>query len=468
MTLKGYEFAPVTKFTATGYLTTIPTCLADRPGVVMLRANSLVVQVIAKPGDDCQWSQTERKGYWTLVLPFDSEPTDLDFIRVVVYGDGAIQQPDGTYHKKKGGGFTRSSDTTAGRVIRAKLGVGKSEADCLIGECHLIPWQRVCIPFAGEYPGDRQWNIGAPQYVYQPSCGPHTSWDAIIDHVGEALKMPPELQVIGIRSGGDYLRAWFACILRDPACRLPYLFLFGDENCGKSILWEAFSLLVTGGVVKADRALNSDFNGEIDGAILCVIEEKDVSGMNTLPRIKDAVTGLTLAVRRMHTDVYHVTNYTHWIQTANNSGACRIPIGDTRFVAIHVKALTSEVPKPELLERLKAEGPAIMHTLLNMTLPEPQGRLALPVIATDAKAGIQEENLDPLAHKIVDFMSSRIAWEGSAKELRDAVGGAPGNIAGLKSAVSGFASYLRENRIIVKFPKRQVDRRYIIKLRRVA
>src|SRR5690606_11248541 len=113
--------------------------------------------------------------------------------------------------------------------------------------------------------------------------GSHPTWDMIMDHVGKDLD--PVIAGLdwareaNIRTGADYLRAWFACIFRDPFCRLPYLFLFGDENCGKSILWESFNLLVTSGVVKADRALTSqnDFNGELAGAILCVVEERDIS-----------------------------------------------------------------------------------------------------------------------------------------------------------------------------------------------
>ena len=79
----------------------------------------------------------------------------------------------------------------------------------------------------------------------------------------------------GIKTGADYLRTIFASIIREPATSTPYIFAYGPENCGKSILWEAFSRLVTGGVVKADRALTSqsDFNGELRNAIFCVVEE---------------------------------------------------------------------------------------------------------------------------------------------------------------------------------------------------
>ena len=55
--------------------------------------------------------------------------------------------------------------------------------------------------------------------------------------------------------------------------------MWGNENSGKSILHEALSILVTKGIAKADKALtnNNDFNGELVGAIVCVVEEKNVA-----------------------------------------------------------------------------------------------------------------------------------------------------------------------------------------------
>ena len=67
--------------------------------------------------------------------------------------------------------------------------------------------------------------------------------------------------------------------LLDPFQPAPFLFFFGPENSGKSIFYESLQLLVTKGVVEADRALTNanDFNGELAGAIICAIEEKDIT-----------------------------------------------------------------------------------------------------------------------------------------------------------------------------------------------
>ena len=81
---------------------------------------------------------------------------------------------------------------------------------------------------------------------------------------------------------------------------------------------------MTKGVVKADKALtnNNEFNGELAGAIICVVEEKDVTlTPGAHARIKEYVTARTLSIRQMRRDVYTVPNTTHWIQSANKQSA---------------------------------------------------------------------------------------------------------------------------------------------------
>ncbi len=224
----------------------------------------------------------------------------------------------------------------------------------------------------------------------------------------------------GILTGADYLRVIFASILREPFARTPYIFLFGPENSGKSILHESFELLVTKGVVKADRALTnqSDFNGELNGAVLCVVEEKDVrKSPGAAAKIKDAVTVLKLSIRRMYADPFEVPNYTHWIQCANHQDACpRLP-GDTRIQPLNVGPLKREIPKTELLARLSAEGPAMMHTLMSITFPKRTGRLVVPIVETQASRKLAERNMDDRLQYLVEFVREKGEWEGTAAAL---------------------------------------------------
>ena len=189
-------------------------------------------------------------------------------------------------------------------------------------------------------------------------------------------------------TGAQYLMAWIACLIRCPLAKLPYLFMYGPENSGKSIIHEAFHLLISKGYVQADKVLTtkSDFNGELDHAVLCAVEEADVTkAKGARDKIKNFVTSLTLAIRKMRFDLYTQANSTHWIQCANRRENCPVFPGDTRITVLYVPELppNTEIPKdPTLLDFLKAEASHFMYSLMNMMLPEPSCRLRIPIVDT--------------------------------------------------------------------------------------
>jgi phage/plasmid-associated DNA primase len=296
-------------------------------------------------------------------------------------------------------------------------GLGKPEADCVLGGCVNKPWELVNQPFKDEYPGGRKWNYNAPQFKYTPANVPvdeapnHPHWDKILQHcfcdLDEEIKKLHWAQELNIRNGYQYGLAWVACCFRDPFEPLPFLFFFGNQDCGKSIFHEALSLLVTSGVVSADRALinNNNFNGELAGGVLAVVEEKNISGSTTAyNRIKEWVTGKMLWIRKMRTDAYAQPNTLHFVMMANNQNACPVLPGDTRIVVIEVPDLLKEedIPKEVLLKLLEDEAPAFMHTLLNMELPQAQGRLHLPVVDTYKRQRSQDMSRDSLEAFIHD------------------------------------------------------------------
>jgi hypothetical protein len=298
------------------------------------------------------------------------------------------------------------------------LGHAKDEAECIMGTALGESWKLVNLPFREEYPGGRQWNRDAAQFKHQPAVlGPdekprHPYWDMIFDHIGleltPVLRALPWAQKAGIKTGADYLRAWVACAFRDPFEPTPYLFLFGNEDNGKSIFHEALMTLVTKGVIKADKVLKTrgDFNGELAGAVICAIEETDMSRVpEALPRIKEYVTARTLAIREMRMNTYQIPNTTHWVQTANFQSHCPVFPGDTRITVIAVCDLLEErkIAKPLLLAKLDEEAPHFLYTLMTLQLPPIIGRLRLPVVATPSKFRTQEQNKSPLQHFLDDF-----------------------------------------------------------------
>lgn len=280
----------------------------------------------------------------------------------------------------------------------------------VMGSAILNQWLLVCKPFHEEFPGGRQWNLGAPQLLYKPAQFDdgeqpvHPHWDKVMSHCGEDLD--PVIRETtwcrnwGIFNGRDYLTAWVSCLMREPFDPLPYLFMYGPQNSGKSIFHEAISLLVTGGVVKADRALtnSSDFNGELANAVLGVIDEVNIAnaGPGVYNKIKEWTTSQYISIHAKYQQVYQQRNCLHFVQTANYRDSCPIFPGDTRITAMYVGPLMEEIPKPTLIRALVDEAPHFMATLMNLTLPTSDTRLRLPILDTAGKEQAAESNKNPL------------------------------------------------------------------------
>lgn len=281
------------------------------------------------------------------------------------------------------------------------LGIPKPDLDSVVGQSVLNPWELVNYPFQGEYPGDRKWNKESSQLAFKPKPGPFTTWQTILNHIGQSLDSAVEqnewCRKYNILNGQHYLALWVSSLFKYPMEPLPYLFLYGDQNTGKSILHEALSLLFKDqhGYCKADVCLTTsgDFNGELANAILCVVEEVNVSKSSKAnERIKDWVTGRTLAIRDMRKSTFTQPNTTHWIQCANDSGYCPVFPGDSRIVVAYVSKPKVDIPKQKLLEQLTEEAPAFLSYILSLDVPESDSRLRIPVITTTLKESLSESN----------------------------------------------------------------------------
>jgi hypothetical protein len=294
----------------------------------------------------------------------------------------------------------------------------KPEIEVIMGSAIGKAWKLVNIPFQPEYPGDRQWNVDAAQYAYQPAnleydvVPHHPHWDMILSHCGgdldNAVRSDEWCKMHSIQSGSDYLKYWIAYLLRNPFQPLPYLFLYGNQNSGKSILHCAISKLMTTGIASADRALSSsnDFNGELANCVLAYVEETDLSSNygKAYARIKDWTTNDDLWIRRMRMDAYKQRNTLHFIQTGNKLRNIYMEQNDTRIVVIFVPDLPpkTEIPKTEMMGHLGDEAPHFMRTIMDLSLPSPHSRLALPPLRTRNKERVEDINGNPLESFIVE------------------------------------------------------------------
>ena len=287
----------------------------------------------------------------------------------------------------------------------------------ILGGAVFKSWLLTNEPFKPEYPGGRQWNRNAAQLTFTPAelgegeSPVHPTWDRVMNHCGVELNdyIPdlPWCKDWGIVTGGDYMTAWVACMLQNPHGKLPYLFMYGPQNSGKSSFYEALEILMTkGSVERADKALTSDqgYNGELEGVVLAVIDEVDISkaGSTAYNRIKDWVTGLSFCLHAKYGQPRTVPNTLHFVQLSNTRRAVPVLPDDTRITAMNVPSLEEEIPKDQLFDLLRQEASHFMYTLLNYERQKATGRMMLPVIETQGKHDAAADNVDELEQFIAE------------------------------------------------------------------
>jgi len=278
-----------------------------------------------------------------------------------------------------------------------------------MGSCVFKPWKIVNKPFQPEYPGDREWNRNAAQLRYPPTQDTdelhYPTWTKILQHCGsgldDAVGIDPWCKTNGILNGADYLKIWVASVFQDPYLHLPYLFFYGPEDSGKSSFHRALKSLLTRGYVRGDQALTNQqgFNGELDGAIICVVEETDLRKNKVANRrMKDWVEAPDFNCMYKGKTAFLAVNTMHWIQCDNDFQACAVFSGDTRVTMCYVKQIDplEMIPKKKLFPLLEKEAPDFLAEILGIEIPESNSRLNVPIIETQAKASVQKMNQSSL------------------------------------------------------------------------
>ena len=262
----------------------------------VLKANKdgrLVMEIPRYDRDEALpgWDGSAKKGRWTRVFNVSTTAKahdEIAFDNVVRATVTPAGENSGYMVKSAAGTWDDQSPSNAKMVLQS-LGCSPQGAECAMGESVINRWTRVALPFQPEYPGGRQWNIDAPQLKVRPAfmeddqVPVHPTWNLVLGHIGAGLDAPAASNAWckknSVKTGAEWLAYWIASALRFPFDQTPYLCLHGPENSGKSILHESLSLLVTKGVVSADRALTNpnNYNGELAGAVFAVVEEIDLS-----------------------------------------------------------------------------------------------------------------------------------------------------------------------------------------------
>ena len=294
------------------------------------------------------------------------------------------------------------------RLALTSRGLSSREVTEILGDSIYRHWRLVNRPFKEEYPGNRCWNKDAAQMRFAAAVNVPTSlqdgcpnWYKYLNHIGqplnECVKNLKWAKDNDIHTGADYLFAWIASLFQEPTEPLPYLFLYGEQNTGKSMFHELLQMLMIGGYAKADMALTnqSGFNAELEHAVVCVVEEVHLGrSITAANRIKDWVTAKEIAIHGKNKTIYMTRNVTHWIQCSNNHDSCPIFPGDTRIVVINVPTLRVEdmIPKRVFMDMLESEASNFMSLILNYQIPNSHDRLHIPVITTSDKLNIEHSN----------------------------------------------------------------------------
>lgn len=391
-----------------GLSTVIPDQIKNRPISIKEKGDRLIL-TIDKEKSDPQiegFISNKRGNKWEKVLKYDKPKKEVsapdNLIRHVI-SSGV----DAGWYINVHGQWILHNKSNAMTVLLGETENYKHfDIEVMMSESILNPWELVNIPFAEEYPGNRKWNKDSACFYHEITDIQDTfdTWLDLFNHIGKNLtsSVIQDSWCIenAIKSGGEYLLLWFANMCQRPNEPLPYLFLIGEQNTGKSTLHEAIGqFILKRGYSRADNALINPqgFNAEIANAILCVVEETDLRrNKDAANRLKDWVTGKTIQVNQKYKTPYDINNTTHWIQCANDILYCPVFPGDTRIVAIYVDMPEKEIPKDQLFSKLNNESKAFLSYLMKLELPPMPGRLSVPCLQTEIKNEIQLDNMNEL------------------------------------------------------------------------
>lgn len=372
------------------------------------KSNKLIVEIAAEKADPSieGWIRKPTVHQFVSFSPVDSRiekssESSQDEIRHCVSEENSDA---GWYIKGIDGEWVEEARTNVLSVL-SSIGYSMKEREMEIGRLVTNYWKLVNIPFGPEFPGNRQWNKNAAQLRFQRKDNnenlhyPH--WNMLLDHLGVGLDDSVAKDrwccENDLMNGAAYLKCWMASLIQYPTEPLPYLFFYGEQNSGKTSFHEAFELLLTRGVKRVSTALTStnNFNGEVQGVILGIIEELKLSSNRSstvIDKIKDWVTSKKICIHPKGETPYMTQNLLHFIQCANEHDAAPVFPGDTRIVVVPVYPLKKEIPRSTFFEQLEKEGSDFTTELLSLEIPPPNGRLRIPVITTAEKKQLQAVN----------------------------------------------------------------------------
>jgi hypothetical protein len=422
---KGYVFDRCgleTLIRVTGIALVVPPCFEGRMFFVKIVKGYVQIQVEKHEFDPQLMDWTATGKVWQRSFPMP--PVADAFMQASVVRMSEVVRAVATDSEstkwciKTNGQWVGSSSQEVRNVLMSEW----ESPPNVMGRMRQQPYWLVYEPFKPEYLAGRRWNQKAPQLACTPVdvADETPTWDAIFEHIGKGFHDDvlgdEDCQSRGITSGAHYLKLWVKLLIEKPEQRTPYLFLTSRQNnTGKTSLGAAITHLINPGVGEInEEALVDKFTGELEGKVLCLIEELDLrdKGNKAYTKLKSLLTSKTLNIRRMRTDTYEVPNFAHFLHTANDAQFVPIDSEDLRVVMIHVPKIETFIESGELDKGLKGEAPSMLRKLLDLPLPQACGRFWLPVVQTSLKesvlSGLYDNEPSQAKDGLKQFASSQL------------------------------------------------------------
>ncbi len=193
-----------------------------------------------------------------------------------------------------------------------------------------------------------------------------------------------------------YLDRW-TIMYRLPRQRVPATVLASEKrNTGKStLLWLNLSIWQGNAVVIGNNAIGDQFNNDWVDKKYVGIDETSIDKKQDSEKMKSLITAPVASRRGMYKDREQTANFTTFDLTTNNEDSfLAISDDEFRYWVNRVQPITAR--DPFLLDKMRAEIPALLHDLRHREVIHPQlNRLwfADSVIDTEARRDVASASL---------------------------------------------------------------------------
>lgn len=212
---------------------------------------------------------------------------------------------------------------------------------------------------------------------------------------------------VGVGEIQTHFLNWLAVVWQQKRKPLTAWVLHGTEGTGKGVLFHDVLRPLFGkahAVQKRATELGSQFNGWLEPALICFIDEIDadmfVNAKAVEADLRTLITEPTVSIRRMRTDSYEVQNYTAFIFSSNKKRPVAIPAGDRRFNMGQFQRNKLQISQAEI-DSVEDELEAFAHHLSTIKADFHAAKTVLQTADRLAVQRLSITSVDVLANDII-------------------------------------------------------------------